>query len=149
MANTGIIEGQDLILYVAGTAVAHATTHSLELSAETRDRVSKDTGKWKHKVAGLLGWTVSCEALACYDGHSYHELYALMVARAAVAVKFAGREAVDDEDTWMPEAVGDTYYEGSAIITGLPLTAPNNEDATFSCSFEGTGELGQKTVAEA
>ena len=149
-ANTGVIEGQDLLLYidVAGvpTAIAHATSHSLEVTMETRDRVSKDTGKWATKVAGILGWTASCEALAMYDGYNYHSLFDLMVARTPVTVKLAGRIAVGDNDNWKTEQVGDSYYEGQALITGLPLTAPNNEDATFSCSFEGTGELEKKTV---
>lgn len=146
-ANSGVIEGQDLLIFVGADAIAHATTHSIEPSAETRDRLSKDTGKWKTKVVGLLGWTASCEALACYDGNSYHTLYAMMIARTPVTLKLAGREAVDSNDTWKPEQVGDKYLEGLAIITGLPLTAPNNEDATFSCSFEGTGPLESKTVA--
>jgi len=139
--NTGVIEGQDLLLFVGATAIAHATTHSLEPSAEVRDRLSKDTGKWKNKVAGLLDWKANCDALACYDGNSYHTLFAMMIARTPVIVKLAGRAAVDDNDNWKPEQTGDTYYTGNAIITGLPLTAPNNEDATFSCSFEGTGPL--------
>lgn len=151
-ANTGVIEGQDLVLFIetapgTWTPVAHGTSHSIEPSMETRDRLSKDTGKWKGKVASLLGWTASCEALACYDGTSYHTLYALMITRAEVKLKLAGRDAVDDNDNWVPEEIGDKYLEGGAFITGLPLTAPNNEDATFSISFEGNGPLELKTVA--
>lgn len=144
---TRVYEGQDLLLFVEGTAVCHSTTHSLEVTLDLRDRVSKDTGKWKGKKPNLLGWKASCDALACYNGYNYHELYAMMIAREPVTVKLAGHAAIDDNDTWTPEASGDTYYEGSAYITGLPLSAPNNEDATFSCSFEGDGELEQKTVA--
>ena len=150
-ANTGVIEGNDLILYieVAGvfTPVAHSTQHTIEPTAETRDRLSKDTGKWKTKVAGLLDWKAGCEALACYDGYSYHSLFALMIARAPVKLKLAGRDAVDSNDNWKPEQIGDNYLEGSAIIASLPKTAPNNADATFSISFEGTGPLEAKQVA--
>lgn len=151
-ANTGVIEGQDLVLFIetapgTWTAVAHGTSHSIEPTMETRDRLSKDTGKWKGKVGSLLGWTASCEALACYDGTSYHTLFALWVARTPVKLKLAGRDAVDDNDTWKPEEIGDKYLEGMALITGLPLNAPNNEDATFSISFDGDGPLESKTVA--
>lgn len=150
MPNSGVIEGQDLVLFidVAGTPtpIAHSTSHTLEPSGETRDRVSKDTGKWKTKVMGLIGWTAGCEALACYDGYTYKDIFALFVNRASITLKLAGRDAVDDLDTWTPEASGDTYFEGDAFITGLPLTAPNNEDATFSISFEGTGPLTPKVV---
>lgn len=150
MPNTGVIQGQDLVLYinVAGTPtpVAHSTSHTLEPSGETRDRVSKDTGKWRHKVMGLVGWTAGCEALACYDGFSYKDLFALFVNREPVTLKLAGRDAVDSNDNWVPEQVGDTFFEGEALILSIPLTAPNNEDATFSISLEGTGELKPKTV---
>lgn len=151
MPNTGVIEGQDLVLYidVAGTPtpVAHSTSHTLEPSGETRDRVSKDTGKWKTKVMGLLDWTAGCEALACYDGYTYKDIFALFVARAPVTIQIAGRDAVDANDNWTAEQVGDTYFEGDALIANLPLNMPNNEDATFSISFEGTGELKPLTVA--
>jgi predicted secreted protein len=152
MPNSGVIEGTDLLLYIetapgVWTPVAHATTHSIEPSMETRERLSKDTGKWKQKVAGLLDWKASCEALACYDGNSYHTVYALMIARAKVKLKLAGRDAVDENDNWKEEELGDQFLEGDAFITGLPLTAPNKEDATFSISFDGTGPLEPKTVA--
>lgn len=151
MPNTGVIEGQDLVLYidVAGTPtpIAHSKTHTLEPVGEVRERVSKDTGKWKSKVAGLLDWKATCEALDCYDGYSYKELFALFVARAPVTIQIAGRDAVDDNDNWTAEAVGDTYFEGDAIIASLPRNLPNNEDAKFTISFEGTGELTPQTVA--
>lgn len=151
-ANEGVIEGNDLMLYVetavgTWTPAAHATSHSIEPSMETRDRVSKDTGKWKKKVASLLGWTASVEALACYDGFSYHSLLALMIQRKPVKIKLSGRDAVDDNDNWKPEEIGDNYLEGMALITGLPKKAPLNEDATFTCSFDGDGPLEPKVVA--
>lgn len=151
MTNTGFIVGTDLLLYIetaAGvwTPIAHATSHSIEPSMETRDRATKDTGKWKGKVAGLLGWTASCEALALYDGYSWHDLFALFTNRTKVKIKLAGRTA-GTTGQYIPELAGDKYAEGSAYITSMPLTAPNNEDATMSVSFEGDGELEQKTVA--
>jgi predicted secreted protein len=148
--NQGVIEGQDVVIFIdvegTPTPVAHSTSHTLEPSGETRPRVSKDTGKWKSKVMGLLDWKAGCEALRCYDGFSYNDLFAIMVNREPITLKLAGRDAVDDNDTWKPEQVGDTYFEGDALIVGLPTTAPNNEDATFSIQFEGTGALTPKTV---
>lgn len=144
-ANTGIIEGQDLVVYVNGTAVAHSTTCTISPTVEVRDRLSKDSGKYKGKVAGLIDWEVSAESLAAYDGHSYHTLYGLMVARAALVVKFTGRAAVGASDNWKAIQIGDKYFEGSAIITSLPLTAPNNADSTFSITLAGTGQLELKT----
>lgn len=150
MPNTGVIEGQDLVLYIevasVWTPIAHSKSHTLEPSGQTRERSSKDTGKWVHKVMSLLSWTAGCEALACHDGFSYNDIFALWVNRQPVKIKIAGRDAVDSNDTWTPEQVGDTYFEGQALIVNIPKNAPNNEDATFSISFEGTGKLEPKTV---
>jgi predicted secreted protein len=150
MANTGVIQGQDLLLYIetatgVWTPIAHATSHTIEPNMEVRDRASKDTGKWKGKVAGLLGWTASAEALALYDSYSWHDLYALFIARTKVKLKLAGRATATDA-TWVAEQTADKYVEGDAYITSMPLTAPNNEDATMSITFEGDGKLEPKTV---
>ncbi|MFA7466959.1 MAG: phage tail tube protein [Desulfotomaculaceae bacterium] len=147
-ANTGIIEGQDLLVYVAGTAIAHSTTCTLSPTVETRDRVTKDTGKWKTKKAGMLDWEVTAEALAMYGAGNYHTLLAAMITRADVTIKFAGRDASVDptNDNFTTEQTGDTYYEGPGIITQLPQTAPNNADATFTITITGNGELETKTA---
>lgn len=145
-ANTGIIEGQDLLVYVDATPIAHSTTCTMTPTMETRDRVTKDTGKWKSKKAGLLDWEVTSEGLAMYGSGNYNDLYAAMITRAPVTIKFSGRDAVDDNDTWTAQQDGDTYYEGQGYITNLPETAPNNEDATFTITITGDGELGQKTL---
>jgi hypothetical protein len=51
------------------------------------------------------------------------------------------------DDDWTPKQIGDSYYEGPALPTQLPLTAPKNADATFSATFAGTGKLEIITVA--
>lgn len=150
-ANTGVKQGQDIILYIetetsTWSAIGHGTNHSVEEDMETRDRASKDTGMWRRKVPGLLGWSVSCEALSLYDGYTYHDIKALKDARNLVKVKVAGRAAVGDNDTWVPEATDDKYLQGSGYITSLSENHPNNEDSTLSVTIEGDGELETKTV---
>ena len=140
MANTGIIQGQDLVVYVDGSAVAHSTNCVFTPSVEVRDRVSKDTGKYKTKVAGLIDWEVSADGLACYGSGNYFALYTKMLLRAEVDIKFAGRSAGDGTENYTAEADDDYFYSGHALITALPLTAPNNADATFSITLAGTGE---------
>jgi predicted secreted protein len=149
-ANTGFIEGQDYVLSImvstTWTPIAHSTSHTLEVNMETRDRSSKDTGRWKGKVAGLLGWSATSESLALYDSYSFFDLKALMDARTKVQVKLAGRAAGGaGDDTYKATAVGDDYYEGYGYITALSLNAANASDATCSCTIEGDGELESKT----
>ena len=144
-ANTGVIQGQDLLVYVGATPIAHSTTCVLTPTVEVRDRLDKDSGKYKAKVGGLIDWEISADALAAYDGYNYHTLYALMVARVELVCKFEGRAAVGANDNWTAEQTGDKYLQGNGIITGMPITAPNNADATFSITISGSGLLELKT----
>lgn len=148
-ANEGIIEGQDLLVYVATVAIAHSTTCAMTPTMETRTRATKDTGKFVNRVGGLLDWEVTAEALAMYGTGNYNTLLTAMLTRQPVTVKFAGRDAsaTPTDDDWTPEEIGDTYYEGQALITNLPLTAPKNADATFSITLSAAGKLEIKTVA--
>jgi predicted secreted protein len=151
-ANTGFIQGQDYVLSImvstTWTPVAHSTSHTLEQTLETRDRSSKDTGSWKGKVAGLLGWRATSESLALYDGYSFNDLKTKMDARTKVQVKMSGRAASGGgDDLYTAQAVGDDYYEGYGYITSLSLNAGNAADATCSCTIEGDGELESKVVA--
>lgn len=149
MANTGVVQGQDFMLYIGGVPVAHSQTCTLSPTVEVRDRISKDTGKYKTKVAGLIDWEVSSDALACYGAVNYFDLYATMILRAAVVVKFSGRAVGDGTENYTAEVEDDFYYTGNAIITAMPMSAPNNADATFSITLAGTGELAQEQVAGA
>jgi predicted secreted protein len=40
---------------------------------------------------------------------------------------------------WIPSTTG--TYVGNVIITALEANAPNGDNATFTASFEGVGEL--------
>lgn len=151
-ANTGIIEGQDMMLFVdvsgTMTAISHATSHTIETGLETRQRNTKDTGKWDAKTPGLLNWTVSSENLAAYDGYSYYDLLALQKARTKITVKLSGRAASGDgTDDWVAEQTGDSYEEGSGYITSISRNDPKNADSTMSITIEGDGELETKTVS--
>lgn len=150
-ANTGFIQGQDYVLSVmvgtTWTPIGHSTSHTLEVNMETRDRSSKDTGRWKGKVPGLLGWSVTSESIALYDGYSFAELKALMDNRTKVQVKLSGRAAsAGGDDLYLPSQIGDDYNEGYGYITNLSLNAPNANDATVSCTIEGDGELESKVA---
>ena len=42
-----VIKGGDLMLFVGGKSIAYATSHTLSISADTKENSSKDSGgKW-------------------------------------------------------------------------------------------------------
>ncbi len=147
MANT-IIKGTDLMLFYSGHSIAYATSTSLSLNAETKDVSSKDHGNWTAKTAGKLSWTVSSDNL--YTTQDYSTMMDYMITRQPLTVVFAlksatGATAENISGTTAPisgwSPLSSNGYTGSAIITSIQASAPDNENATYSISMDGTGVL--------
>jgi len=129
-----VINGSDLMLFVGGKSIAYATTCKITLSADTTDTSSKDVDAgWTNKQIKKLSWTLSSENLNSDDGEgvTYDDLFALMVAKAAIVIVFAAKTTSTDN----------TGYTGNALLTSLEKTAPDNDNSTFTVSLDGTGKL--------
>ena len=59
MATTGKIDGNNLLIYVQGSAVACTTSASLSMSMSSIDTTCKDSGGWASSIAGLKNWELS------------------------------------------------------------------------------------------
>lgn len=140
-ANTGIIDGGDLLLYVeiaaVWTLIGEAKSHTLSSKSEVRTRRTKSTGIYPgRKIVGLDA-TVSTDCLATYGAYGYFELLALQLAKTNVKLKLAGRATAGKG---VAEEIGDKYLEATFVIDSIDLNAADGEDAGFSASFsiEGT-----------
>ena len=134
-----------MMLFVATKPVAFSTAAKLDISLKTRDIGSKDSGYWDEKAPSKMSWTASSDALMCDDltgtGNStIADLYTAMEARTPVALVFATKTGTSPDYTASAVA-GKTKFSGSGYITSLSLSAPDNDSATYSISFEGTGAL--------
>lgn len=147
-----ILKGENLMLFVKGKSIAFATSHSLEISLDTREISTKDHGgKWTEAEAGKINWTISSENLVGNpgEGTTYDDLLDLMIAREPIDVVFAlegdspNFEAgkLDYVPTGGWSAKTSNGRKGKAIITSLSCSAPNAEYATMSATFTGVGEL--------
>ena len=150
-----IIQGGDMMLFIKkGTdykSIAFATNHTITINLETKETSTKDNGgKWQTSEAGIMSWTANSENLMGNEsqGFSYDELFALMIAREPIDVRFAlegdstdyGANKLDAVPTggWKPAT---KYYEGKALITALTKNAPNGDKASFTCDLTGIGAL--------
>lgn len=152
-ANTGIIDGGDIMVYVmvgaVETPMAHCTECSIQNSTELRTRSTKDTGRFDQKRAGKQNTTVSVSALVSYDGFNYFDLRALQLAGGEVILKYSGRPVADvtSEKAVTAEQVGDKYETGSFIITSCERNDPKDADSTMTVSFENSLAVKIETVA--
>lgn len=154
------LNGSDLMLFVEynGTkkSIAYATSHSLEISADTKDISTKDNGNgiWSNAEVGMMSWSTSSENLCCLDdphGMGYNELVEIMLKRQPIEVCFALQSSITDytdkiDKEFEVPSTGWAYdsannYHGKAIITSLNLTAQNGEKANYSVQLQGAGAL--------
>lgn len=154
------LNGSDLMAFVERNgkkqSIAYATSHSLEINADTRDISTKDNGNgiWSNSEVGMLNWSVSSENLCCLDdphGLGYNDLVEIMIKREPIEIVFALQSSITDyaekidkefevpADGWKYDATNN--YHGKAIITSLSLTAANGEKANYSVSLQGAGAL--------
>lgn len=136
---SGYVHGSDLILGVQiadiFTPLGYAKTCEINNDAETKDRSHKNianTGKWKNKIVTGLKVSISSEGFTVYDDDNLgsDELYAMWESGESVALRYChrGEEAK-------------RYREGNFIITSLKESAPSDDDATWSISFENDGPV--------
>ena len=153
MANT-ITQGSDLMLFIGGKSVAAATNHTLSISAETADTSHKDiVGTWKTSTVKTLSWEITTENLFTLDGtgKAYDDLFTAMVGKTELTVVFGSKTSASavPQDGWVPAVAGPTGtidYTGKAIITSLQLNAPNGDNATYTATLTGVGELTKVTA---
>lgn len=126
-----VINGTDLFVFLTGTSIAHATSHSLSMKMNTRDTSNKDSGLWIQKAPGRMDVTCTAEGLMVYGATEFERLSGALTNRIPVALKFGQKVSTGstiDTQYW--------YAQGDFIVTSFDMTAGDAANATYSCSFE-------------
>ena len=147
MATASLINGSDLILKIGGTGaekeVAYGTSCSLEVSRDEIDQSNKNSGAWKSIIPGMRSYTLSAEGL--YFIGTPAAGYATMKTAEDVYTNFlndaTNSAEVFFEFTLRTPDTGDKFYSGKAIITSFSISGGVEDQATFSVSLAGNGEL--------
>jgi len=144
MAN-GQLNGTELGVYIGGTLVAYSTSATLNINHSPRSTSNKEDGGWETAMEGYRTWDVSCDALYAWldptgsaiSNETLSEIFTGYIhTRASFSLTFGTTGSTS----------GDTKYVGDAWLTSASLSAPNEDTATFSVSFQGSGILTQ-TIA--
>jgi predicted secreted protein len=124
------IKGNDLEVYIGGTLVGKATSATLNINSNLLDASTKESAGWLDQIAGQKSWDVSSEMLVDFSlSYGVSELYTAFVAGTEVVLVFGeGTGAV-------------AKFEGNALVSSISINAANEELATVSASFNGTGSL--------
>lgn len=134
MASTGFINGTIMGLYVEGVLTSFSTNCSMDASMDTREVTNKQSGGNAEFREGKKTTTYSGDFVHAPDAVvGFEELFAYWQARTMVTVRMS------------TEVSGDKFYEGEAYITSLNLTAPMEDNITYTMSLQVTASNTLKT----
>ena len=118
---------------LCGISGEQSNTFSIE--AETSEASTKDgNGEWVTKTQGQKSWSASVDGLFSLDSEGRAEIMAALKNGTQLCYGLYMREIDGDQRTYTP------VRKGVAYVTGDEIDAPSDDNATFSLSFEGTGE---------
>ena len=127
-----ILNATDCVLSVTTggslQAVAHSTSASISMNMDLRDSTTKSSAGYQENLGGLRSWELSGDAfveIGAGDGN-IEALWDTWEDQAAVIVNFGATNMI---------------YSGSALITSISIDAGVEENATYSISLTGTGQL--------
>lgn len=132
--NKQVVQGEDIILLVDDKTTLHATTHTLKVDLEMKELRTKDTDG-KEKWPGDVSWSVDGDGLVVIDDsidncHTAEEVLDLVLRKKLVEVVVKS-----------PLSGLAKMYTGKAYITTFSLSTPAGDNASYSYSLTGSGNL--------
>ena len=132
MATNVIFNGTSLVLKRGGTIIGASTSCTVNYTLDNFETTNKDSAHSKSYLPAATGWTMDCEAFYTTDEDPAPDDFMTDVQnRTQLTVEFNEAAATS----------GDYKYSGEAYLTSVSLNAPNEDAATYSLSFQGTGAL--------
>ena len=136
MATSGIMNGTLFVVSVDTVNIANSTDASISMSMETRDTTNKGSSGWRSILESTRSGSVSTSALIEQgSGGKFENLFALLNGRTSCTVK------------WATNITDDKYYSATAYLTSLEMTAPTEDNTTYSATFELSGVITEGTNA--
>ena len=129
--------------------IAYSTSGSLELSRETIDATTKDNDGAKTIILGGQGWTMSCDGVVNYvaqnqsgtdvtDVQNTIDLFDAWYNKTELTLAWTtGSQDATDQDY---------MYKGKAFLSSYSESAGVNDVATYSCTFESTGDIAKVAI---
>ena len=160
--NSDIIKGGKIMVFVNDEPIAFATNHTLSLTRNTQEISSKDHGDATAILPTTQSWEVTSENLMSTAG--YEQILSAYLNATAVTIYFGasnysnttsekGIVDVDSATNWTKEAwpssaisSNSLNLQGKAYITSLSVNAPSGDNATYSVTFTGSGQIDRVEV---
>lgn len=138
----GVISGTNLRIYNGTDPYGYATSCTLDMSAEVRETLSKDSvSSWAENEVGQLSATLSFEGFFSEDTtinstnvENVSDLFGDFSGKTAVSWRFT------------TDATGEAVWSGSGYITSLSFTGNVEENATYSGTITVSGAITEADI---
>lgn len=130
MATTGIVRGNDLLLYMEGNPIVCTTEAAFSFSRTITDAICKDNDGAKQITLGGTEGTFTVSGLWKFDGA--YQIEDLMTAFLNGTLLTA---------RWTTDEAGDFYLQASVYITDISGQSNVNDSVSFSATFTITGSI--------
>lgn len=142
MAND-VVNGTDVLVFISpssgGTTwktFAHATSHTLSVKMTTRDTSNKGSGDFVTRGAGRLDVTGTMEGMYIdSDEYNLEDMMEAIIAKAPMLMIFGKEVSTGVPDTTTTGGVH-FYASGQFYITGVDATFPDQQNSTYTVTFE-------------
>ena len=127
----GIINGSDGVVKFGTAEFSHVQSWNIDLSAEVTQLSSMGT-EWGDAMVGIKSWSGSLE---CYLDTEDTGQAGVQIGTVITLNLYPSGDAV-----------GQKYYSGQAVVSGLPRSASKAGPGTFTVNFSGKGALAVATA---
>lgn len=120
------INGNNVLIYRNGTAIAGTISNEIQTGAELIEISSPTSGQWKEYITGRKSWSVNVSYLILAN----NGVRDLLNVGTSYTLKIRGRNATDD-----------TGVVGTGILKSCKITATRGNLVQGSFTFQGTSSL--------
>lgn len=120
-------KGIDFVIMLGTNKIAGQRGASLSRSADTMEATSKDSNGWKEFESSFKEWSIDADGLLPVNDAGYTALEDAFTSGSKLDVKLVDTDGKG--------------FEGQVIVSDFPIEAPYDDLATYSVTFQGTGEL--------
>jgi TP901-1 family phage major tail protein len=116
--------------------IAGSRSCKLSLSQAVIDVTTKDSNSWKDLLPGLREWSVEVENLVDFSvAQGFEQSLDVLLSQGTTLLQIG-----------LDGGGANFVLQGTAILSSLSAEAPNESEATWSATFEGTGVLAKVSV---
>ena len=141
MPSTGKSNGTVFMIFLNGSAVAHCTDSSMNITSATRDVTTKTSEGWEEVEYALRSGEFTGEFYFAEDeGLGFEDIYDSIANRTKWPFLYAPVNAAGTEIS------GDKKYYGTVLVTNVTKNDPVEDTSTFSLTLKLTGKLNKATI---